>query len=144
MKVVKALDRLNFYTTVGDISYLHIHNMGYDPRTQNQVHGYCSTQFSPSYCQYHQTVPGKKGLVKIQLPPFKNRSPDLNPPDFFLLSRLEFALKGKRSDDIPDVQRNGTRLLNSLLKEDFLQSFQDMHSRSQRCIVLGSDYFEGQ
>ncbi|GFU55422.1 hypothetical protein TNCV_2550111 [Trichonephila clavipes] len=28
--------------------------------------------------------------------------------------------------------------------EDFLQSFEDMHSRSQWCIVMGGDYFEGQ
>ncbi|GFW09922.1 hypothetical protein TNCV_4252511 [Trichonephila clavipes] len=32
------------------------------------------------------------------------------------------------------------RLLNSILKEDFLQSFQDMYSRSQRCIVMGGDF----
>ncbi|GFV79462.1 hypothetical protein TNCV_279181 [Trichonephila clavipes] len=34
------------------------------------------------------------------------------------------------------------RLLNSIRKEDFLQSFQDMYSRSQWCIVIGGNYFE--
>ncbi|GFY08704.1 histone-lysine N-methyltransferase SETMAR [Trichonephila clavipes] len=69
---------------------------------------------------------------------------DCNPPDFFMFSRFKLALKGKRFDDISDIQRNVTRLLNSTSKEDFLQSFQDMYSRSQQCIVMGCDYFEGQ
>ncbi|GFV11840.1 hypothetical protein TNCV_3686181 [Trichonephila clavipes] len=56
--------------------------------------------------------------------------------------KTKLALKGKRFDDIPDIQRNVTRLLNSISKEDFLQSFQDMHSRSQRLIAMKVDYFE--
>ncbi|GFV86608.1 histone-lysine N-methyltransferase SETMAR [Trichonephila clavipes] len=70
----------------------------------------------------------KKGAVQIEHPPF---SPDLNSPDFFLFPRLKLALKRKRFDDIPDIQRNATRLLNSISKEDFLKSFQDMYNRSQ-------------
>ncbi|GFU52565.1 hypothetical protein TNCV_2115521 [Trichonephila clavipes] len=35
-----------------------------------------------------------------------------------------------------------TRLLNSIPKEDFLQNFQDMYSRFQRCIAMVDDYFE--
>ncbi|GFV42801.1 hypothetical protein TNCV_841551 [Trichonephila clavipes] len=69
----------------------------------------------------------KKGAVQIELPPY---SPDLNPPNFFLFFRLKLALKGKIFDDIPDIQRNVARLLNSIPKEDLLQSFQDMYSRS--------------
>ncbi|GFX50168.1 histone-lysine N-methyltransferase SETMAR [Trichonephila clavipes] len=80
----------------------------------------------------------KKGVVEIEHPPF---SPDLNLPDFFPFPRLKLALKGKRFDDISDIQRNVTRLLSSIPKEDFLQSFQDMHSRPQLCIAMGSDYF---
>ncbi|GFS68880.1 hypothetical protein NPIL_635001 [Nephila pilipes] len=69
----------------------------------------------------------KKVVVQIENPP---HSPDLNPPDFFLIPRLKLALKRKRFDNIPDIQRNVTRLLNSIPKEDFLQSFQDTYSRS--------------
>ncbi|GFX30174.1 hypothetical protein TNCV_1962811 [Trichonephila clavipes] len=36
-----------------------------------------------------------------------------------------------------------TRLLNYTTKEDFLQSFKDMYSRSQWSIVIRGDYFEG-
>ncbi|GFT83286.1 hypothetical protein TNCV_3003671 [Trichonephila clavipes] len=51
-------------------------------------------------------------------------------------------------DHIPNIQRNVTSLLNTILKEDFLQSFQDFfqsfqYSRSQGCIVVGGDYFKG-
>ncbi|GFT95055.1 DUF4817 domain-containing protein [Trichonephila clavipes] len=53
-------------------------------------------------------------------------------------------VEGKIFDDIPDIQRNVTRLLNSIPKENFLQSFKNTYSRSQRCIVMGGDYFEGQ
>ncbi|GFX24902.1 hypothetical protein TNCV_3451721 [Trichonephila clavipes] len=79
--------------------------------------------------------------MHIEHPPF---SPDLIPPGFFLFPRLNLALKGKRFDDISQVQWSVTRLLNSISKEDFLQSFQDMYSRSEGCIVMGGGYFEGQ
>ncbi|GFW81087.1 histone-lysine N-methyltransferase SETMAR [Trichonephila clavipes] len=78
--------------------------------------------------------------VQIEHPPY---SPDLNPSNFFPFPRLRLALKGKRFDDIPDIQRNVTRPLNSIPKEDFLQSLPDMYSRYHRCIVIGGDYFEG-
>ncbi|GFX87676.1 tyrosine-protein kinase Btk29A [Trichonephila clavipes] len=43
----------------------------------------------------------KKGVEEIKRPLY---SPDLNPPDFFLFPRLKLALKGKRFDDIPNIQ----------------------------------------
>ncbi|GFX21334.1 hypothetical protein TNCV_2252811 [Trichonephila clavipes] len=70
--------------------------------------------------------------------------PGPNPPDYFFFPRLN-ALNRKRLDDIPNIQRNVMRLLNFILKEDFLQSFQNMYSRSQRSsIVIRGNYFEGQ
>ncbi|GFX46218.1 histone-lysine N-methyltransferase SETMAR [Trichonephila clavipes] len=84
---------------------------------------------------------GKKGVVQIKLPPC---SLAFYLPDIFLFPRLKLALKGKRFDDIPDIQRKVTRFLNSIPREDILQSFQNMYSRSHRCIVMGGDYFEGQ
>ncbi|GFW15887.1 histone-lysine N-methyltransferase SETMAR [Trichonephila clavipes] len=68
---------------------------------------------------------GSKGMVQIKQPLY---SPHLTHPHFFLLSRFQLALKGKRFDDISDIQRNGTRLLNSIPNEDFLQSCQEMYS----------------
>ncbi|GFV89496.1 histone-lysine N-methyltransferase SETMAR [Trichonephila clavipes] len=77
-----------------------------------------------------------KGVVQIEQPPY---SPGLNRPGFFLFPRLKLSLKGKRFDDIPETQRNVARLLNFIPEEHFLQSFQNMHSRSQRCIVMGDE-----
>ncbi|GFV27144.1 histone-lysine N-methyltransferase SETMAR [Trichonephila clavipes] len=90
---------------------------------------------------YVKTVPGEKGGGEMGT---STISPNLNPPDFFLFPRLKFALKRKRFDHIPDIQRNITRFLNYIPKEDFLLSFQNMYSTSQRCIVMEGDYFEGQ
>ncbi|GFV61398.1 transposable element Tcb1 transposase [Trichonephila clavipes] len=59
-----------------------------------------------------------------------------------ILSHFMKRLRGERFEDIPNIQRNMTKLLNSIPKEDFVQSFQSMHSRSQRYIVMGGDYFE--
>ncbi|GFV35604.1 hypothetical protein TNCV_3473751 [Trichonephila clavipes] len=73
-----------------------------------------------------QTVPGKKGgVLETEHPPY---SSDLTPLIFFLFPQNKLALKGKIFDDIPNIQRNVTRLLNFILKEDHLQSFQDMYS----------------
>ncbi|GFW99242.1 hypothetical protein TNCV_3010101 [Trichonephila clavipes] len=83
----------------------------------------------------------KKGVAQTKHPSY---FPDFNPSDFFLLPWLKLALNGKRFDDIPDIQRNAMMLLNSIPKEDLLQSFQGMYSKFQRCIVIGGDYFEGQ
>ncbi|GFW46126.1 histone-lysine N-methyltransferase SETMAR [Trichonephila clavipes] len=83
----------------------------------------------------------KKGVVQIEHQPFL---PNPNLPDFFLFPRLKLSLKGKRFDNISDMLQNMTKLLNSISKEDFLQSFQVMHSRSQRCMVMGGDYFDYQ
>ncbi|GFV53092.1 uncharacterized protein TNCV_2893241 [Trichonephila clavipes] len=104
------------------------------------AHRFCSRQFSPSHSQYRQTVPAKKG-VQIEHPHARQIS---IPQNTFKSPRLKLALKGKGFDDISDMQRNVTRLLNPIPKENFLQSFKDMHSRSQWCIVMGGDYFEGQ
>ncbi|GFS52331.1 hypothetical protein TNCV_4850451 [Trichonephila clavipes] len=61
----------------------------------------------------------------------------------FLFPRLKLSLKVKTFDDIPNIQRNVTRLLNCTPKEDSMQSLQDMYSRSKRYIVMGGDYLEG-
>ncbi|GFX03852.1 histone-lysine N-methyltransferase SETMAR [Trichonephila clavipes] len=80
----------------------------------------------------------KNGVLQIEHQPY---SLDLNPPDFLLFPRLKLAFIGKRFHDIPGFQRNVTRLSNSIPKEDFLQSFHDMYSKSQWGIVMESDYF---
>ena len=82
----------------------------------------------------------KKGEVQIDHPPC---SPDLNPPDFFL-SHDSNLFRKVRFDDILDIQQNITRYLNTIPKENFLQSLMDMHSKSLQWIVMVGDYFKGQ
>ncbi|GFS68756.1 copper homeostasis protein cutC homolog [Trichonephila clavipes] len=51
----------------------------------------------------------------------------------------------KRFNNILDIQRNVRRLFELHPKRRLLaKSFQNMYSRSQRCIVMEGDYFEGQ
>ncbi|GFY36626.1 hypothetical protein TNCV_28301 [Trichonephila clavipes] len=83
----------------------------------------------------------KKMVKQIEHPSF---SLDLNSPDFFLFPQLKLALIGKRFEHIPDIQRNVTKLLNSIPNEDFLQTFQNMYIRSHWCIIMEGDYFEEQ
>ncbi|GFV41733.1 histone-lysine N-methyltransferase SETMAR [Trichonephila clavipes] len=110
-------------------------------RTSKEIYAMLVSQCSrPHTANIVKQFREKKGLLQIGHPPY---SPDLNPPDFFIFPRIKLALKRNRFDDIPDIHRNATWPLNSIPNEDFLQSFQDMYSRSQRCIVMGGDYFEG-
>ncbi|GFU19016.1 hypothetical protein TNCV_430571 [Trichonephila clavipes] len=55
----------------------------------------------------------QKRAEQIKHPPY---SPDLNGPDFFRFTPLKLALKGNKFDDTPDIQRNVTKLLNSIPK----------------------------
>ncbi|PRD29680.1 UNVERIFIED_CONTAM: hypothetical protein NCL1_28628 [Trichonephila clavipes] len=110
---------------------------GTTPVRTTRIMIFCLRECLPSHSQHDQTVPGKKGAVQNEHPPF---SPDLNPSEFFLFLRLKLALKGKRFDNISDKHDEAF----ALHLKKFLANFQDMYSRSQWCIVMGGDYFEGQ
>ncbi|GFV41200.1 hypothetical protein TNCV_2979541 [Trichonephila clavipes] len=90
--------------------------------------------------QYRQTVPGEKGEGCNGTIHHLARSQSSR----VLIPTTQTRLKRNKFDNIPEIQRNVTRLLNYIPKEDFLQSFQNMCSRSQRFIAMGGDYFEGQ
>ncbi|GFV25119.1 uncharacterized protein TNCV_591851 [Trichonephila clavipes] len=62
----------------------------------------------------------------------------------FLFPRLKSALKGKKFTDITDIQSNVTAELKAIPKDLFYRSFQDLYTRSQQCIAIHGDYFEGQ
>ena len=82
-----------------------------------------------------------KGVVSLKHPPY---SPDLSPPDFFLFPKVKSALKGHRFADISDIQHNVTTQLKAISKDEYARSFQELYKRSQRCITIDGDYFEGQ
>ena len=91
--------------------------------------------------QKDQEIRAVEGIVSLAHPPY---SPDLAPADYFLFPRLKCCLKGKRFSDIPEIQRRVTQELGAIPKEDFTHSFQDLYSRSKKCISMNGDYFEGQ
>ena len=63
-------------------------------------------------------------------------SPDLS----FLFRRLKSALKGQRLTDISEI----TVELKDISKEAYSRSFQDLYSRSQKCISINGDFFKRQ
>jgi hypothetical protein len=48
--------------------------------------------------------------------PYPLYSPDLAPRDFFLFPRLKSTLKGKRFEDVAEIQLNTTRQLQAIPK----------------------------
>ncbi|GBO32946.1 hypothetical protein AVEN_70508-1 [Araneus ventricosus] len=75
----------------------------------------------------------KKGVACLNHPPY---SPNLSPPDFFLFPKLKSDLKGQRFSHISDIQRNVTTQLKDIPKDGYARSFQDLYSRSQKCITV--------
>ncbi|KAG5306013.1 MOS1T transposase, partial [Acromyrmex insinuator] len=68
----------------------------------------------------------KRKVTVITHPPY---SPDLAPADFFLFPKLKNAMKGDRFDDVPDIQRNVTRIMNSIPAEQFKRAFRHLYER---------------
>jgi hypothetical protein len=73
-------------------------------------------------------------------PPY---SPDLAPCDFFLFSRLKRTLKGKRFQDVAEIQLNTTRQLQAIPKQAHQTRIEKWKDRWNRCIQSGGSYFEG-
>jgi transposase len=57
---------------------------------------------------------GKHSIRVVPDPPY---SPDLAPCDFFLFPRLKSSLKGKRFQDVAEMQLNTTRQLQAIPKQ---------------------------
>ena len=87
-----------------------------------------------------QQLLAKRGVASLAHPPY---SPDLSPPDYFLIPRLKICLKGKRFSDIDDIQRNVKIELKKIPQEDFARCFNDLYACSKKCVNLKGDYFEG-
>jgi histone-lysine N-methyltransferase SETMAR len=68
-------------------------------------------------------------------------SPDLSPPDFFLLPEMRSTLKRRRYEDTEDIERNVTNELLALHANEFRKCFQQLYERAQKC-VTSQDYFE--
>jgi hypothetical protein len=64
--------------------------------------------------------------------------------DLFLFLRLKSIMKGACFTDVAAIQERVTKVLQSIPKEAFADSFQKLYKRCQQCVVKECDYFEGQ
>jgi hypothetical protein len=73
----------------------------------------------------HAALSVREFLAKHSIPmvPHPPYSPDLAPCDFFLFLRVKSTLKGKRFQDVAEIQLNTTRQMQAIPK----QAYTDMY-----------------
>jgi hypothetical protein len=64
-------------------------------------------------------------------PPY---SPDLPPPDYFLLPKLKIKLKGLQFADVAEIQEAVTDELKKVQKQEFSAGFQKLYYRAKAYI----------
>ena len=77
----------------------------------------------------------KMGIKTVLQPLY---TPDLGPCDFWLFPKL----RGCRHETIEEMKEVVTKVIDTLLREDFHRTFQKMLERF-KCIAAGGVYFEG-
>ena len=75
----------------------------------------------------------------IKTVPYRPYSPDLAPSDFWSFPKL----RGCRYETIEEVKEAVTKVIDTLIQEDFDGAFQKLLERYNKCIAAGGDYFEG-
>ena len=78
----------------------------------------------------------KMGIKAVPHPPY---SPDLAPCDFWLFPNL----RGCRYETIEGMKEAVTKVIDTLMREDFHEAFHKLLERYQKSIAAGGDYFEG-
>jgi hypothetical protein len=75
--------------------------------------------------------------------PHQPYSPGLAPCDLFLFPRLKSTLKGKRFQDVAEIQLNTTQQLQAIPKQAYQTCIEKWKDLWYRCIQSGGSYFEG-
>ena len=75
----------------------------------------------------------------IKTLPNRPNSPDVAPCDFWLFPQL----RGCRYERIEEMKEAVTRVIDTLIQEDFHGAFEKLLERYNKCIAAGGDYFEG-
>ena len=65
--------------------------------------------------------------------------PDLGPCDFWLFPKLG----GCRFETTEELKEAATKVIDTLIQEDFHGALKKLLERSNKCIAAGWDYFEG-
>ena len=81
----------------------------------------------------------KNQICVIDHPPY---SSDLSTCDYFLIPKLETAMKEAFYDDVQTIQAAVTQVLKNIPKIEFKKSMDKLVDRSRRCIELNGSYFE--
>jgi hypothetical protein len=83
----------------------------------------------------HAALSVREFLAKHSIPvvPHPPYSPDLPPCDFFLFSRLKSTLKGKRFQDVAEIQLNMTRQLQAFPRQAHQTCIEKWKVRWNRC-----------
>jgi transposase len=93
----------------------------------------------------HTALSVREFLAKNSIPvvPHPPYSPDLAPCNFFLFARLKSTLKGKRFQDVVEIQLNTTQQLQAISKQAYQTCTEKWKDRWNRFIQSGGSYFEG-
>jgi len=93
----------------------------------------------------HRAVTTNEFLTKHDIPslPHPPYSPNLAPCDFFLFPQLQKKTKGRRFDDIEEVQANATRQKRAITKSDFQRCFRQWQERWNKCIQAQGHDLDG-
>jgi hypothetical protein len=76
-------------------------------------------------------------MVAVPYPPY---SPDLAPCNFFFFPKIKMTLKGRRFNDVEEIQAVSQAALDAVQKEEFQKCFQKWENH---CIAAVGEYFEG-
>ena len=74
------------------------------------------------------------GIKTVPHPP---DSRDLSPCDFWLFPKLRGCLYERI-----EMKEAVTKVIDTLIQEDFYRAFQKLLERYNKCIAAGGDYFE--
>ena len=56
---------------------------------------------------------------------------------------MKLKLKGRRFDELEEIQRESQNVLGTLCEQDFQNAFQQWQRRCNRCVAAQGDYIEG-
>jgi hypothetical protein len=95
--------------------------------------------------QAHTALSVQRFLVakNMAVVPHLSYLPDLAPCDFFLFPRMKSKLKGRRLQDVTEIQEQSLKVLQAIPKSQFQRCFQQWQKRWTRCINSEGKYFEG-
>jgi hypothetical protein len=74
-----------------------------------------------------------KKMLQLFTTPY---SPDLSPPDYFILSKLQVMLKGLHFADVAEIHIAVTDDLKKVQKEEFSAAFQKLHAAQKPVYML--------